>query len=154
MLVFQYVVLSMDSSCNNDNQKGKETKRMVCIDIFLDAYRPLANRMCFGGPCLAGRRKVGTHVPCLGGVQCIMGNGHKVPLPSVWTDRQLWKHYLPATWFAGGNKYTRENLTLCNWVNRPRLIPDSHWLSWNTLFPSIVISCIPAAHTEQKFHQY
>ena len=36
-------------------------------------------------------------------VQCIMNNGHMGPSP-LWTYRRLWKHYLPATSFAGGNK--------------------------------------------------
>ena len=42
-------------------------------------------------------------------VQYIMGNGHMETPLLLWTDRRLWKHYLPATSFAGGNKPQHSN---------------------------------------------
>ena len=39
-----------------------------------------------------------------GDVQCSKGNGHMGAPHLRWTDRHDWKHYLPATYLAGGNK--------------------------------------------------
>ena len=45
-------------------------------------------------------------------VQWIMGNCHVGP--PIWTDKQDWKHYLPATSVAGGNNtmFNTENIQL------------------------------------------
>ena len=53
-----------------------------------------------GGPCTKVRGSL------YGRVQCITGNGHMGPLPSL---LQTGRHYLPVTSLAGG-KYHRPNV--------------------------------------------
>ena len=70
------------------------------------------------------------------------GHGTRVPTLPSWTDRHLWKHYLPATSLAGGNnsafiRYTRRfpclvilllnpTVTLIE-INRAMADATDHW---------------------------
>ena len=106
-----------------------------------DACHPLAHKMCFSSyqmsvpmlgilkwtslnryPVMVTSRGSGMELgpwrPCtvrshfqIGGVQCIIGNGHTGPLwpceQTHWqTHMKTWKHYLPTTSFVSG-KYIR-----------------------------------------------
>ena len=57
-------------------------------------------------------------------VQCMMGYGHMGTPSPLWTDRNLWKHYLPATSLAGGNNQTDRHRQTDTQTHRQTDLPD------------------------------
>ena len=99
---------------------------------------------------LAGEQGQGLWVPCPGGVQgvglegyfhgglelvslytevqCIMCYGHMgTPPMDRHTDKHNWKHYLPVTSLAGGNKTFERSDTFARWIEQDIFPVSQRW---------------------------